>query len=299
MKDAKLKASWRQIKFHCKPDDIDELENLLFDLGIHSITLKNVTSQSILEPAFGSNPLWDNLAVVGLFDPLIHETSVEKALRLCSPNLKISWDNLNERNWTEEHKRHFIPIRCGKKLSICPSWIQPSQVTKINLILDPGMAFGTGEHPSTRLCLNWLDQQFLQDLSILDYGCGSGILGIAALLLGASNLVAVDHDPQALMATRDNAKRNKINLRKTLCFLPEDLPPNQQFDLILANILAQTLIELEPLLASLTSPGGLICLSGILKEQTDEVRNQYNIHFDITTSNEREGWISLSGQKRK
>ena len=298
MKDPKPKASWHQIKIHCKPDDVDEVESVLSDNGAYSITIENDSEQSIYEPAFGTTPLWHKLVILGLFAPEIHHISVESALRKSFSNLKVSWHTLNEKSWADEYKKHFNPIQFGEKLSVCPSWVKPSQKTEINLILDPGVAFGTGKHPSTYLCLEWLEQQPLRDQSVLDFGCGSGILGISALLLGAKKMVAVDHDPQALIATRHNAERNKISPKKVLCFLPEDLPPNQQFDLILANILAQTLIDMEPLLTSCASHKGLICLSGILKEQASEVRRRFNIHFEITTSNEREGWISLSGQKR-
>ena len=292
-------ASWRQIKIRCKPENVDELESVLFDAGVHSLTLENDTNQCILEPELGTTPLWEKLTIVGLFDLDIHEKSVEQALRQRSPNLIISWNMLIERNWSDEYKKYFIPIRCGERLSICPSWVKPAQNTMTNLILDPGIAFGTGGHPSTYLCLNWLDHQTLNDQSVLDFGCGSGILGIAALLLGANSVIAVDHDPQALIATRDNAKRNKIDSKKLLCFLPENLPPNRQFDFVLANILAQTLIDIESLLTDLTSPGGLICLSGILKEQADEVRNRYISNFEIIALNELDGWISLCGQKRQ
>lgn len=192
---------------------------------------------------------------------------------------------------------NFHPMRFGQRLWIVPSWHAAPEPEAVNLLLDPGLAFGTGTHPTTALCLEWLDGQPLDDCNVLDFGCGSGILAIAAKLLGAKQLTCTDIDVQALEATRDNANRNAIAAEDMLVYLPEDMP-QQQFDVVLANILAGPLVSLAPQLIAYTRSGGRLALSGILAEQAQEVRDAYSDAFVLEPTAEKDGWVCISGVRR-
>ena len=191
---------------------------------------------------------------------------------------------------------NFHPMSFGKRLWICPSWRDPVDKNAVNLMLDPGLAFGTGTHPTTSLCLKWLDGADIQDKRVIDYGCGSGVLGIAAILLGASKMIGVDNDPQALIASKDNAQRNNINDQLIALYLP-DQTPNLQADIVIANILALPLIGLAPRLAELTRPNGHIILSGILEEQAEDVLDRYSEWFSMQPVVSDQGWVRLTGQR--
>ena len=191
----------------------------------------------------------------------------------------------------------YHPIQCGERLWICPSWREPVDPNAVNLLLDPGLAFGTGTHPTTWLCMQWLDQQDLRGLTVIDYGCGSGILGIAALLLGADKVIAVDNDPQALLATRDNARRNNIDDARIECFLPQNIPAGLRGDMVVANILADPLTSLAPNLAATLDAGAAICLSGILQSQADELMACYQHWFSQLTLTTKEEWVRIAGNK--
>jgi ribosomal protein L11 methyltransferase len=188
-------------------------------------------------------------------------------------------------------------MRFGQRLWIVPSWHAAPEPDAVNLLLDPGLAFGTGTHPTTALCLEWLDGQDLNDCNLLDFGCGSGILAIAALLLGAKQAVGTDIDVQALEASRDNAGRNHIEAERFPLYLPEDLP-QEQADVLVANILAGPLVALAPQLASLVKPGGRLALSGILAEQGEEVAAAYADTFDLDPIANRDGWVRITGRRR-
>jgi len=194
---------------------------------------------------------------------------------------------------------NFKPMQFGSRLWVCPSWQEAPDANAVNLLLDPGLAFGTGTHPTTALCLKWLDGQgeTLINKSVIDYGCGSGILGIAALLLGASSVVGVDNDPQALLASNDNLLRNKLESSQLETYLPNKLP-KMQADILLANILAQPLHELRDRLAELTKIGGYIVLSGILEEQAEDLRSYYEAHFEMDKVVIEDGWARLTGTKK-
>lgn len=192
---------------------------------------------------------------------------------------------------------NFHPMRFGQRLWIVPSWHAAPEPDAVNLLLDPGLAFGTGTHPTTALCLEWLDGQPLAGCNVLDFGCGSGILAIAAKLLGATQLTCTDIDSQALEATRDNANRNQIAEQDMLVYLPEHMP-QQQFDVVLANILAGPLVALAPQLIEYTRSGGRIALSGILAEQAQEVRDAYSADFVLDPTAEKEGWVCISGVRK-
>ena len=211
---------------------------------------------------------------------------------------EIHWELVEDKDWTQEWKKHFKPISCDTgKLWICPSWIKPPFANAINLHLDPGLAFGTGSHPTTMLCLNWLEKQSLSGKVVIDYGCGSGILGIAALLLGASKVVAIDNDPQALRSSRDNAERNGIKEDKLTLLLPEQIPDIIQADIVVANILANPLIELADRINALILPAGQLCLSGVLSHQASLVATAYSSYVNFEPHIIEEGWVRLSGSK--
>jgi len=203
---------------------------------------------------------------------------------------------LEDKDWERAWMENFHPMSFGKRLWICPSWCNPVEPEAVNLLLDPGLAFGTGTHPTTSLCLKWLDSFNIENKIVIDYGCGSGVLGVAALLLGAKHMYGVDNDPQALIASKENAKRNGLPEEKISLHLPDNMP-NIQADIMMANILAQPLINLASHLANLTRPGGSIILSGILEEQAEAVSHAYSHWFQMTTPIADEGWIRLRGQK--
>src|SRR5687768_7232883 len=193
--------------------------------------------------------------------------------------------------------QHYHPIRCAERLWICPSWLAPPDPTAVNLLLDPGLAFGTGTHPTTFMCLQWLADQSMEGKSVMDYGCGSGILGIAALLLGAQTACGVDLDPQALLATRDNTARNGLAQERFPVYLPQQAP-ERPVDVMLANILAGPLVELAPKLNSLLLPGGSICLSGILATQAHTVSAAYGAFIEFEPPRQKDEWVCLAGRKR-
>ena len=212
--------------------------------------------------------------------------------------MRSSWDLVEDKDWSQEWKKHFKPIACSDgRLWICPSWIDAPEPDAVNLRLDPGLAFGTGSHPTTMLCLNWLEKQTVEGKTVIDFGCGSGILGIAALLLGAEKVWAIDNDPQALLASRDNAERNGIKDNRLITLLPEQIPAEAKADIMLANILAKPLIDLAQQISELTLSQGQLCLSGILSHQVDQVSEAYIDQFTFASPVIDDNWAQLSAIK--
>ncbi len=290
---------WLQLKLHTTRDSAEEFEHALLNLGAVSVTLEDNADQPILEPALGETPLWDEVRVTGLFDAEINTQAVIEQLahNQEQPVPAHRWEHLEDKDWEREWMQNYHAIQCGERLWVCPSWQEPPQPDKVNLMLDPGLAFGTGTHPTTFLCLQWLDQQPVKNAQLVDYGCGSGILGIAALLLGAEHVVGVDIDPQALLATAENARRNQLPEDAMPVYLPRDCP-SVQVDIMLANILAGPLAELAQQLSDLTRTGGKICLSGILVDQAQAVMDAYQPWFDFDPVAQQEEWVRLTGTKR-
>ena len=290
---------WLQLRVQSSRDDAQIVEQALLDNGACSVTLQDNADQPILEPALGETPLWEDTLITGLFEADIDTTAISAAIELqIAPLTPASrWEQLEDKDWEREWMSNFKPIHCGGELWICPSWCEPPNPQAVNLLLDPGLAFGTGTHPTTWLCLNWLSQQQLDGKTIVDFGCGSGILGIAALLLGADRFVGTDIDPQALIATRDNALRNGLQPQHCPVYLPGDCPKTEA-DVVMANILAGPLVELAETLASLTKSGGRLCLSGVLTSQSREIIERYEQWFDFDPVSEKDEWISLSAIKR-
>jgi len=289
---------WLQLLIDVPRERSAILEDAIIECGAVSVTLEDAADQPIFAPGVGERPLWDNCTIKALF-PATTDTDqiILQLSNAIQPAVTARWELLQDKDWTQEWKKYFQPLKCGDRLWICPSWIEAPEPDAINLSLDPGMAFGTGSHPTTHLCLRWLDKQDLVGKTIIDYGCGSGILGIAALLLGAEKVIAVDIDPQALLASRDNAQRNNIADDKLVTYLPDEVPTELRADVMLANILASPLIQLAPTISDLTAQGGILCLSGLLESQIDYVCAPYLQYFDFSAPAIESDWTQLSAQK--
>lgn len=289
---------WLQLRLATTPDDAETLEDQLLALGAVSVTFMDAEDQPIFEPDLGTTPLWRNTHVLALFeadqdaDSLLSQLRVLRHGELPEHAHELVADEDWERSWMAD----FKPLRFGRRLWIVPSWHDAPEPDAVNLLLDPGLAFGTGTHPTTALCLEWLDSQALEGCSLIDFGCGSGILAIAALLLGARPATGTDIDSQALEASRDNARRNGIADTDLALYLPADMPQTPA-DVVVANILAGPLVELAPQLTRLVRPGGRLALSGILQEQADEVVAAYATAFALDPVAERDGWVRISGRR--
>lgn len=290
--------AWLQLVFDSDRERAPELEDALLELGALSVTLQDNADEPVLEPGVGETPLWSETRLLALFDEGTDPDAVIAALREQLPALP-NWraERVEDQAWERAWMDDFQPQRFGARLWVCPSWCEPPDPDGVILALDPGLAFGTGTHPTTALCLEWLDGQPLAGATVVDYGCGSGILAIAALLLGAERAVAVDNDPQALIATRDNAERNGIAPERLVTCLPDALPAGTVAEVVVANILAGPLQELAPTLAGLCAPGGRLALSGILAEQAEAVAAAYRTRFALAEPATRAEWVRLDGLK--
>jgi ribosomal protein L11 methyltransferase len=300
-------VSWQQLVFASTREQAPALEDALLELGALSVTLQDNADEPVLEPGVGEHPLWQATRLVALYDNAADIDAVIDSLRerfdqLPPWHLEAVADQVWERAWMDS----FQPMRFGRRLWVCPSWAEPPEPNAIVLALDPGLAFGTGTHPTTSLCLTWLDGLDLGGCSVLDFGCGSGILAIAALLLGAERAIAVDNDPQALLATRDNAGRNGIALERLITYTPEQVPSDLTVDVTIANILAGPLLALAAQLAAMTRADGKLALSGILAAQAEAIAGCYRPWFDLqapTLLQEIPGqansptWVRLDGVK--
>ncbi len=293
---------WLELKVDCTPEEVERLSDALSEAGAAAVTWQDAADQPLFEPPPGETPLWACTRVVALFeDDADIETAVADVGRILGEPLR-DWrvDPLEDRDWTRAWMDGFQPMRFGERLWICPSWHNPPEPEAVNILLDPGLAFGTGTHPTTALCLEWLDAQArtgtLAGASVLDYGCGSGVLAIAAALLGAEQVFAVDNDPQALLATRANAAANGVESRIEVA-APEALPA-RQFDVLVANILAGPLIELAARFAELARPGAPFALSGILNSQAEAVSAAYASWFELDPPAARGEWIRLEGHRK-
>ncbi len=290
---------WLQVRLAISPEQAETYEDALLEVGAVSVTFMDAEDQPIFEPELNTTPLWSHTHLLALFEADTDASAVFAHLQLLTDatlpehHAEVIEDQDWERSWMD----NFQPMRFGRRLWIVPSWHEAPEPEAVNLLLDPGLAFGTGTHPTTALCLEWLDGQQLQDTQVLDFGCGSGILAIAALLLGARQAVGTDIDVQALEASRDNARRNGIADERFPVYLPADLPV-QQADVLVANILAGPLVSLAPQLSGLVRPGGLLALSGILAEQGEEVAAAYARDFELDPIANRDGWVRISGRRR-
>ena len=290
---------WLQVRLAITPDQAQTYEDALLEVGAVSVTFMDAEDQPIFEPDLGTTPLWSHTHLLALFEADTDETALLAHLALlCGGSLpQHQIEHIEDQDWERSWMDNFQPMRFGQRLWIVPSWHAAPEPEAVNLLLDPGLAFGTGTHPTTALCLEWLDNQKLDDCSVLDFGCGSGILAIAALLLGAPRAVGTDIDPQALEASRENANRNGIAPERFPLYLPTELP-QQPADVVVANILAGPLVSLAPQITALVRSGGRLALSGVLAEQAEEVRSAYATAFDLDPNAIKDGWVRISGIKR-
>lgn len=290
---------WLQVRLAISPDQAEALEEALLGVGAVSVTFMDAEDQPIFEPDLGTTPLWSKTHLLALFegdtDPL--NLLAHLGLLVDGPLPEHQIEQVEDQDWERSWMDNFKPMRFGRRLWIVPSWHDAPEPEAVNLLLDPGLAFGTGTHPTTALCLQWLDAQDLTGVDVVDFGCGSGILAIAALLLGARQAIGTDIDLQALEASRDNAGRNAIEPDRFELYLPEQMP-RLQADVVLANILAGPLVSLAPELIALVRHGGLLALSGILAEQAEDVRAAYSADFDLDATAELDGWVRISGTRR-
>lgn len=262
--------------------------------GALAVTMKDAQDNPVLEPAPGETPLWPQTLVVGLFDGDAERTEVEERLHRGAGAwiLSAHWDDLPEQVWERTWLEHFRPMDFGTHLRVAPHGAHVPHDGRVTLRLDPGLAFGTGTHPSTALCLGWLGSAAIRGQSVIDYGCGSGILGIAAALLGANTVTACDIDPQADHATRENARSNQVDIELIAC---ADAP-QKTYDLVLANILAGTLIDLADVLFKLLNDNGTLVMAGLLDAQVASVSAAYpELEFTRETQDE---WAMLVGRRK-
>ena len=288
--------SWLQFEMTLGNLDAGRVEAALLSAGAHSVTFEDAGNTPIYEPDVSQPPSWSDTRVTALF-PADTDTSAVRAVLFAAlklphlPPHRIT--PLAERNWVREWLKEFKPMRFGKRLWICPTAYAPPDPGAVNILLDPGLAFGTGTHATTTLCLEWLDSTDLAGKTVIDYGCGSGILAIAAARLGARRVWAADNDPQALAATRENARRNQTTPPMEIS--PPEALATVQADVLLANILAGPLMQLAPRFAGLVKPGGVLVLSGILVAQRNEIQSAYAPWFRFSGGAQREEWLRMDG----
>ncbi|WP_028456611.1 50S ribosomal protein L11 methyltransferase [Chitinilyticum litopenaei] len=293
---------WQELRITTDSRHAEALSDALFDLGALSVSIEDAAAGTDAEkPIFGEpgepvDQLWDHSVVVAhLDDGMDADLTVAAAAQaIGQPLSQVEVLTIEEQDWVRLTQSQFDPIPISQRLWITPTWHECPDPAAVNIQLDPGLAFGTGSHPTTRLCLQWLDANLRGGESVLDYGCGSGILAIAAKKLGAGATVGVDIDPQAMIASEQNAAQNAVEIA---FFLP-DAAPEGQFDVVVANILTNPLKALAPMLAGRVKTGGRITLSGILSEQADEVMAIYAQWFDFAPASSHEGWVCLSGTRR-
>ncbi|HHR6141895.1 TPA: 50S ribosomal protein L11 methyltransferase [Providencia alcalifaciens] len=290
---------WIQIRLNSNAKDAEALGDELMETGSVSVTFQDSHDTPVFEPLPGETRLWGDTDVIGLYDA---ETDMKLVIAqlenspLLAPGFVHKIEQIEDKDWEREWMDNFHPMRFGQRLWICPSWRDVPDPTAVNVMLDPGLAFGTGTHPTTSLCLEWLDGLDLEGKTVIDFGCGSGILAIAALKLGAAHAIGIDIDPQAILASRDNAERNGVSERLSL-YLPKDHPQDLQADVVVANILAGPLRELAPMISVLPRVGGHLGLSGVLASQAESVADAYRADFNIDPVAEKDEWCRITGVK--
>lgn len=290
--------SWLQIHLITDKERAPLIELLFENIGALSVTLGDAADEALLEPAPGESPLWRQTRVSALFRGDSDADALRSAIAQTlgqDTGAELSMEVLEDQAWERAWLDAFRPMRFGRRLWVCPDGQQPPVDDAVIVALDPGLAFGTGTHPTTALCLQWLEGRELREREVIDFGCGSGILAVAALKLGAARAIAIDHDPQALEATQANAEKNGVAGR--IGIHTGGYRPARPAPLLVANILAGTLIELEPVLAGLVEPGGHIALSGILAEQADQVSACYRADFEMEPPRQLDDWILLEGRR--
>ncbi len=283
---------WFQLKIeHCRTENIEQLSEDLEECGALSIMLTDKHDNPVLEPEPGTTPLWPEVIIQALFAQNQELQQAKEHLELSHPHLTLNIEVLADKDWERVWMDDFKPRRFGARLWICPTWATPPEPDAVNIMLDPGLAFGTGTHPTTSLCLSWLEQADLNKKMVIDYGCGSGILSIAALKLGASHVFAVDIDDQALTATINNCESNQLDPQKLSISKPEVL--HTKVDLLIANILLDPLISLKDRFFELLHPLSKLIVSGILSEQVPLLVSAYEDVFSLSEEQAMNGWSLL------
>ena len=297
---------WLQIHITVEKSQVEFTETLLESLGAVSVTLDDAENQDLLEPLPGETPLWNKVIVTGIYaqedDEQIDVTALETFIRTQLPTEPMRSEFMEDQEWERTWMDAYEPIQIGEKYWIVPEWMEAPEADAVNIKLDPGLAFGTGNHASTFLCLQWLGKTDVKDKIVIDYGCGSGILGVAALLLGAKKVYATDIDPQAVLATQQNADLNGV-LDKLYVGLPEEFNKelaDQKGDVFVANILAGPLMALAADFSTLIKSEGAFALAGVIEEQVDDVSRVYSEFFDILDVEKRDGhWCRISGKRHQ
>jgi len=292
---------WIQLKLNAHSDNAEAIGDLLMEeTGALSATFLDAQDTPVFEPMPGETRLWGDTDVIGLYDAETDMKNVVTLLQntpLLDPNFAYKIEQLEDKDWEREWMDKFHPMQFGKRLWICPSWLPVPDPSAVNVMLDPGLAFGTGTHPTTALCLEWLEGLDLKGKTLIDFGCGSGILAIAAIKLGAEKVIGIDIDPQAILASGDNAERNGVKDHLTL-YLAKDQPDDLLADVVVANILSGPLRELEPVITSLLKPQGALALSGVLESQAQGVADCYQEQINLDPIKEKEEWCRISGTKK-
>ena len=291
--------SWKQISFKVKKSETDLISEVLMGLGSLSINYSDAQDDAIYEPPVGQTPLWNSVIVNALFSSEVNQKFIETSiLKICNIVVMDTLE-LEDRVWEDECKKDFPSMRFGRRLWVCPSWDAESKLSNDSIVIhiDPGLAFGTGTHQTTSLCLEYLDSNPPKNLHVIDFGCGTGILAIAAAKFGAKSVIAIDNDPQAVLSSKENVAKNKCeNTIRTIHLIDQE--SDSKCDVLIANILANPLVELEPLFSDLVHTNGVLLLSGVLKEQVDRVVKCYSINFsNIEVANKGE-WFRIYGKRK-
>jgi len=295
--------AWLELSVRVSRQHAALVENLLQNEPVLALTLTDDADDPVLEPGVGETPLWPSVCVTALFNGDTDAAPLAQMLSLV-PGVdrpqQVNFRKFEDQQWERVWLDRFQPMQFGSGLWIVPGDGDAPAAAEHVIRLDPGLAFGTGTHPTTRLCLQWIDGHDFADQKVVDFGCGSGVLGIAAAIKGAAEVICVDNDPQALTATRDNAARNDV-ADKLVVLAPEQFKPARMaeggVDVVLANILAGPLVDLAPVLLESIGPGGALALSGILEEQADEVAAAYSAELVSVQKTVIDGWVLLTGSK--
>jgi ribosomal protein L11 methyltransferase len=293
-----LLMPWIQLKINSQAEYAEQIGEMLSASGAQAVTFVDAKDTPMYEPKPGEVMLWPDTQIVGLYDAEYDMSRVISQLsqsKLLGKNFNHKLDQLEDKDWEREWMINFHPMQFGERLWICPSWRDVPDPNAVNVMLDPGLAFGTGTHQTTSLCLRWLDRLELSEATVVDFGCGSGILGIAALKLGAKRVIGIDIDPQALLASQDNANRNDVG-EKIELYLPEH-QPEFKADVVLANILAGPIRELRTVITEYCKTGGKLVLSGILDNQAQEINDLYSHDFNMDPIMVDGEWARVSGIK--
>lgn len=292
---------WIQVKLNATSENAEQISDMLMEeTGALSVTFLDAKDVPIFEPLPGETRLWGETDIIALYDA---ETDMDlviaqlKASSVLDENFAYKVEQLEDKDWEREWMDNFHPMKFGERLWICPSWREIPEPDAINVMLDPGLAFGTGTHATTALCLEWLESIDLTGKTVIDFGCGSGILAIAAIKLGAAKVVGIDIDPQAITASKENAARNGVVDQLEL-FLPQEQPENLVADVVVANILAAPLRELSSIITAHVAPGGALAMSGVLDTQALDVASYYSENFTLDAIAEQQEWCRISGFKK-